>query len=203
MALNVPDYLPIEVEFYWGDLAAYGLGRLKTRLSWHLKHAVLLSAGAVPELGDSSLQELVTRTAGEGTEQGWSVALAQLDARMVAKGSEHRSAAESVSKTIASLALQLPIPDGLAAARKIELSLTKALARAESEDAASDVREANESFRACCLEPPNDPSDASVVLGCFTNFLNNVADTELDIPKAEPVEACPTSTCGTAACSVH
>ena len=44
---------------------------------------------------------------------------------------------------------------------------------------------------------------ASVVLGCFTNFLNNVADTELDIPKAEPVEACSTSTCGTAACSVH
>lgn len=31
---------------------------------------------------------------------------------------------------------------------------------------------------------------ASVVLGCFTNFLNNVADTELDIPQAEPVGAC-------------
>lgn len=44
---------------------------------------------------------------------------------------------------------------------------------------------------------------ASVVLGCFTNFLNNVADTELDIPKAEPVEACSTSTCDTGACSVH
>jgi alkylhydroperoxidase family enzyme len=44
---------------------------------------------------------------------------------------------------------------------------------------------------------------ASVVLGCFTNFLNNVADTELDIPHAEPVEACATSTCETEACSVH
>ena len=44
---------------------------------------------------------------------------------------------------------------------------------------------------------------ASVVLGCFTNFLNNVADTELDIPQAEPVEACSTSTCETGACSVH
>jgi len=44
---------------------------------------------------------------------------------------------------------------------------------------------------------------ASVVLGCFTNFLNNVADTELDIPKAEPIETCSTSTCGTATCSVH
>ena len=44
---------------------------------------------------------------------------------------------------------------------------------------------------------------ASVVLGCFTNFLNNVADTELDIPQAEPVEACSTSTCGTGAYSVH
>jgi len=44
---------------------------------------------------------------------------------------------------------------------------------------------------------------ASVVLGCFTNFLNNVADTELDIPKAKPVEACSTETCGTEACSVH
>ncbi len=43
---------------------------------------------------------------------------------------------------------------------------------------------------------------ASVVLGCFTNFLNNVADTELDVPQAEPVEACSTSTCGTEACSV-
>ncbi|MEQ8785069.1 MAG: carboxymuconolactone decarboxylase family protein [Pirellulaceae bacterium] len=41
---------------------------------------------------------------------------------------------------------------------------------------------------------------ASVVLGCFTNFLNNVADTELDIPQAEPVAA---SACSTAACSVH
>ncbi len=44
---------------------------------------------------------------------------------------------------------------------------------------------------------------ASVVLGCFTNFLNNVADTELDIPQAEPVAACLTSTSGTAACSAH
>lgn len=44
---------------------------------------------------------------------------------------------------------------------------------------------------------------ASVVLGCFTNFLNNVADTELDVPQAEPVEACSTSACYTGACSVH
>jgi alkylhydroperoxidase family enzyme len=44
---------------------------------------------------------------------------------------------------------------------------------------------------------------ASVVLGGFTNFLNNMADTELDFQKAEPVEACSTSTCGTEACSVH
>ena len=44
---------------------------------------------------------------------------------------------------------------------------------------------------------------ASVVLGCFTNFLNNVADTELDIPKAEPIEACSTSICGTEACATH
>lgn len=36
---------------------------------------------------------------------------------------------------------------------------------------------------------------ASVVLGCFTNFLNNVADTDLDIPRAEPIEACATSSC--------
>ncbi|MBX7105707.1 MAG: carboxymuconolactone decarboxylase family protein [Gemmataceae bacterium] len=28
---------------------------------------------------------------------------------------------------------------------------------------------------------------ASVVLGCFTNFLNNVAATELDLPAAEPL----------------
>lgn len=32
---------------------------------------------------------------------------------------------------------------------------------------------------------------ASVVLGCFTNFLNNVADTQLDIPRAQPVEFSP------------
>lgn len=36
---------------------------------------------------------------------------------------------------------------------------------------------------------------ASVVLGCFTNFLNNVADTELDVPQAEPAPACETGTC--------
>jgi hypothetical protein len=30
-----------------------------------------------------------------------------------------------------------------------------------------------------------------------------VADTELDIPLAEPVEACSTSTCGPEACSMH
>lgn len=41
---------------------------------------------------------------------------------------------------------------------------------------------------------------ASVVLGCFTNFLNNVADTELDVPRAEPLHACSTkAACG---CSV-
>lgn len=44
---------------------------------------------------------------------------------------------------------------------------------------------------------------ASVVLGCFTNFLNNVAATELDVPKAEPLEACSTSTCGTGVCTVN
>lgn len=44
---------------------------------------------------------------------------------------------------------------------------------------------------------------ASVVLGCFTNFLNNVADTDLDVPKAEPIESCSTSACGTSACSVN
>lgn len=30
---------------------------------------------------------------------------------------------------------------------------------------------------------------ASVVLGCFTNFLNNVADTKLDVPRVEPLAA--------------
>jgi alkylhydroperoxidase family enzyme len=44
---------------------------------------------------------------------------------------------------------------------------------------------------------------ASVVLGCFTNFLNNVADTQLDIPRATPVEACPTSGMSQEACSTH
>lgn len=38
----------------------------------------------------------------------------------------------------------------------------------------------------------------SVVLGCFGNFLNNVADTELDFPQAEPVHTCSTD----AACPV-
>lgn len=41
---------------------------------------------------------------------------------------------------------------------------------------------------------------ASVVLGCFTNFLNNVADTELDIPRAEPVAA---DACASGACATH
>lgn len=41
---------------------------------------------------------------------------------------------------------------------------------------------------------------ASVVLGCFTNFLNNVADTELDIPQAEPLAA---TACDSAACAAH
>lgn len=36
---------------------------------------------------------------------------------------------------------------------------------------------------------------ASVVLGCFTNLLNNVADTELDVPQAEPVDACSAPVC--------
>lgn len=39
----------------------------------------------------------------------------------------------------------------------------------------------------------------SVVLGCFTNFLNNVADTELDIPQAEPLVCSTDAACG---CSV-
>lgn len=44
---------------------------------------------------------------------------------------------------------------------------------------------------------------ASVVLGCLTNFLNNVADTDLDIPRAEPVLACSTSPGETVACSTN
>ena len=43
---------------------------------------------------------------------------------------------------------------------------------------------------------------ASVVLGCFTNFLNNMAHTELEFPKAEPIGAAAT-TCGTTACATH
>ena len=42
---------------------------------------------------------------------------------------------------------------------------------------------------------------ASVVLGCFTNFLNNVADTELDVPQAEPVAAA--ESCSAGSCSAH
>ncbi len=42
---------------------------------------------------------------------------------------------------------------------------------------------------------------ASVVLGCFTNFLNNVADTDLDVPAAEPIES--PAACDQGACSVH
>lgn len=44
---------------------------------------------------------------------------------------------------------------------------------------------------------------ASVVLGCFTNFLNNVADTDLDIPQAPPIEASSASACGAGTCSTH
>lgn len=40
----------------------------------------------------------------------------------------------------------------------------------------------------------------SVVLGCFTNFLNNVADTELDIQQADPVRA---QSCETGTCTAH
>jgi alkylhydroperoxidase family enzyme len=35
----------------------------------------------------------------------------------------------------------------------------------------------------------------SVVVGCFTNFLNNVARTTLDIPRAEPLADCSPDTC--------
>lgn len=41
---------------------------------------------------------------------------------------------------------------------------------------------------------------ASVVHGCFTNFLNNVAETELDVPQAEPLAA---DTCSSGTCSAH
>ena len=44
---------------------------------------------------------------------------------------------------------------------------------------------------------------ASVVLGCFTNFLNNVADTDLDVPQAAPLNAHSTSSCSSGDCSVH
>ncbi len=44
---------------------------------------------------------------------------------------------------------------------------------------------------------------ASVVLGCFTNFLNNVADTELDIPQAEPIAESSDSACAVGACDSH
>ncbi|MBS0265551.1 MAG: carboxymuconolactone decarboxylase family protein [Planctomycetes bacterium] len=44
---------------------------------------------------------------------------------------------------------------------------------------------------------------ASVVLGCFTNFLNNVADTDLDIPRAEPLETCGVGAGSAKACATH
>lgn len=44
---------------------------------------------------------------------------------------------------------------------------------------------------------------ASVVLGCFTNFLNNLADTELDFDRAEPIDSDSTKKCGQEACSVN
>ncbi len=43
---------------------------------------------------------------------------------------------------------------------------------------------------------------ASVVLGCFTNFLNNVAETELDFPKPQEVPAEAGHACSTGACAV-
>jgi len=41
---------------------------------------------------------------------------------------------------------------------------------------------------------------ASVVLGCLTNFLNNVADTELDILRAIPLGVRSTANCESEAC---
>lgn len=41
---------------------------------------------------------------------------------------------------------------------------------------------------------------ASVVLGCFTNFLNNVADTQLDVARAEPIDS---AACSSEACVTH
>ena len=43
----------------------------------------------------------------------------------------------------------------------------------------------------------------SVVLGCFGNFLNNVADTELDFPQAEPVAEHSASQCAVEDCASH
>ena len=42
---------------------------------------------------------------------------------------------------------------------------------------------------------------AGVVLGCFTNFLNNTAETQLDIPAVEPLEEA--ATCSSGACATH
>lgn len=44
---------------------------------------------------------------------------------------------------------------------------------------------------------------ASVVLGCFTNFLNKVAATELDFPKVQPIEACATAACSAGMVATH
>lgn len=40
---------------------------------------------------------------------------------------------------------------------------------------------------------------ASVVLSCLANFLNNVADTDLDFDRVEPVAPCTASTCAAGA----
>ncbi|MFC1759492.1 hypothetical protein ACFL2H_12115, partial [Planctomycetota bacterium] len=42
---------------------------------------------------------------------------------------------------------------------------------------------------------------ASVVLSCFTNFLNNAADTQLDIPQAEALSDISPKSCSTSACA--
>ena len=44
---------------------------------------------------------------------------------------------------------------------------------------------------------------ASVVLCCLANFLNNVADTDLDFARAEPVAASPVSTCEIGTCGAQ
>lgn len=158
MAMTPFKHEDLDVGLYLRDLAAYAIGRLLTRLEWHLKQGILLSAGTATEIGDSTFWDLIALRYPSRAKSSWLPIVKRLNDQMAADSSSHFAAARRITVSSASIALQIPIANALAVAKEFEADIAQVLAESTHDALALEVQEANEQYRAAVLssEGPED-----------------------------------------------